>query len=415
MSDLPGATAAPKAVESPPGLPDGVRCLRGQDARGAHYLIAVPERWSGVLVVHAHGGPRLGEPNPSSVDDDIKRWAVMLREGHAWAASVFRAGGFDVPSAAEDTQSARQIFLDHVASPRRILLHGQSWGAMVAAKAAERSPELWDGLLLSSGAVGGLLAYDFRLDLRAVYQYLCNNHPRPDEPQYPLSVGLPNDDPLTESQLAARVDEALGVDRTAAQRSSEQARRLRTIVDVLRIPEDGVADQLRWATFTLRDLVAKHGGSPLGNESVRYAGSDDDAALNAGVPRYPADAAARARFSAQSDYVGRFSMPVLTVHGIRDTTCFVEVHDTLRRRMRDAGCEHRLVQTFVDSAEHSYLGDAVYPPLVEALVAWIDTGVAPTPHQIAARSGSRDVSPSTTNGFVPAFRPGALSGRIHPR
>ncbi len=402
MAEATSTTAAPMECEPPAGLPEGVRCLRGQDTRGAHYLIAVPKHWSGVLVVHAHGGPPLGEPKRSRADDDIKRWAVMLREGHAWAASVFRTGGFAVRAAADDTENVRRIFLDHVATPGRTVLHGQSWGAMVAAKAAELFPRSWDGLLLSSGAVGGPLAYDFRLDLRVLYQYLCNNHPRTDELQYPLSVGLPKDDPLTESQLAERVNEALGVDLPAERRSPDQARRLRTIIDVLRIPEEGVADQLRWATFTLRDVVAKHGGSPVGNEMVRYAGSDDDDALNAGVLRYAADPVARARFSSQSDYVGRFAMPVLTVHGIRDTSCFVEVHDTLRRRMRDAGCEHRLVQTFVDSDEHSYLGDTVYPPLVQALVEWIDTGIAPTPQGIAQRATAMSASESMADAFVPA-------------
>ena len=415
MAEATNTTAAPMECETPAGLPEGGRCLRGQDALGAHYLIAVPKHWSGVLVVHAHGGPPLGEPKRSRGDEDITRWAVMLREGHAWAASVFRTGGFAVRSAAEDTENVRRIFLDHVATPRRTLLHGQSWGAMVAAKAAELFPRSWDGMLLSSGAVGGLLAYDFRLDLRAIYQYLCNNHPRPDEPQYPLSVGLPKDDPLTEAQLAGRVNEALGVYLPAERRSPEQARRLRTIVDVLRIPEDGVADQLRWATFTLRDVVAKHGGSPVGNETVRYVGSDDDDALNAGVLRYAADPVARARFSTQTDYVGRFAMPVLTVHGIRDTSCFVEVHDTLRRRMREAGCEHRLVQTFVDSDEHSYLGDTVYPRLVEALLEWIDTGIAPTPKGIAQRASATSASESMAGTFVPAYQPQALGARIKRR
>jgi hypothetical protein len=121
---------------------------------------------------------------------------------------------------------------------------------------------------------------------------------------------------------------------------SEQTRRLRTLVDVLKIPEDGIADQPRWATFTLRDVVRKHAGSPVGNEGVCYAGSDDDDALNAGVLRYRADPAARARYSTESDYSGRFSMPVLTVHGIDNATGLVEVHDTLRKRMRAAGCEH---------------------------------------------------------------------------
>lgn len=404
--------APPVEAPLPTGLPEGARCLRGRDTEGAHYLVVVPAQWSGHLVVHAHGGPPLGDPKPTRVDEDVRRWAAMVREGHAWAGSVFREGGFAVRSAAEDTERVRRIFTEHVATPRRTLLHGQSWGAMVAAKAAELFPQSWDGLLLSSGAVGGLLAYDFRLDLRAVYQYLCNNHPRPDEPAYPLSVGLRADDPMTEAELAARVNEALGVDLPAA-RSAEQARRLRTIVEVLRIPEDGVADQLRWATFTLRDVVEKHGGSPVGNEGVRYAGSDDDAALNAGVPRYRPDPAARERFATQSDYVGRFAMPVLTVHGIHDTTCFVEVHDTLRQRMRAAGCEHQLVQTFVDSDQHSHLGEAIYPPLFEALLGWIESGVAPTPQQIAQRSLSRDAAGG--GGFVPDFVPGALAARIHPR
>lgn len=411
-----GATeAAPVEVAAPAGLPDGVRCLRGCDSHGAHYLLAVPEPWSGVLVMHAHGGPPLGEPQATRADEDVQRWAVMLRQGHAWAGSVFRESGFAVLSAVQDTERVRRIFTQHVAPPRRTVLHGQSWGAMVAAKAAELFPQSWDGLLLSSGAVGGLLAYDFRLDLRAIYQYLCNNHPRPDEPAYPLSIGLPRKDPLTKAQLAARVNEALGVRLPAAQRSAVQARRLRTLVDVLKLTEHGVADQLRWATFTLRDVVEKHGGSPIGNENVRYIGSDDDDALNAGVPRYRADPVARARFSAESDYVGRFPMPVLTVHGIHDPTCFVEVHDTLRCRMRDAGCAHQLVQTFVDSDQHSYLGDAIYPRLIEALLDWIDNGARPTPQGIAQRSRALQPSPAPVHDFVPDFVPRALATRIHPR
>ena len=42
-------------------------------------------------------------------------------------------------------------------------------------------------MLLTSGVLAvNARAYDFRADLRAVYQYYCRNHPRPDEPP-PLS------------------------------------------------------------------------------------------------------------------------------------------------------------------------------------------------------------------------------------
>ena len=56
----PPKEAAPAAAACPKGVPEGTRCLRGQDSAGSHYLIAMPKAWSGVLVVHAHGGPNLG-------------------------------------------------------------------------------------------------------------------------------------------------------------------------------------------------------------------------------------------------------------------------------------------------------------------------------------------------------------------
>ena len=250
------------------------QCWRGQDSAGSHYLLAKPALWSGVLVVHAHGGPALGEPKASRADEDIKRWAITLTEGHAWAGSVFRQGGFAVTTAAEDTERVRRIFVDYVAKPQRTLLHGQSWGAMVATRAAEMYPQSWEGILLTSGVVAGPTTYDFRLDLRAIYQHLCQNHPRPDEPQYPLSLGLPAGNPMTSAELTTRVNDCLGLRKPAAQRSTEQVQKIKTIVDVLKIPENSIAGHLNWGTFTLRDVVSKNGGaSPFGNTGVRYVGS----------------------------------------------------------------------------------------------------------------------------------------------
>ena len=76
-------------------------------------------------------------------------------------------------------------------------------------------------------------------------------------------------------------------------------------------------------------------------------------------------------------------MPVVSAHGIGDTTVFVEGSDTLRRRMDAASNGQRLVQNFVDSAEHSYWGDAHYPPLFNALLNWVERDQKPTPAGIA--------------------------------
>lgn len=414
------AEVAPTSVACPSGVPDGARCLRGQDSATSHYMIVMPQRWSGVLVVHSHGGPDLGPPRAARADEDARRWAITVAEGHAWAGSVFRQGGFAVTTAAEDTERVRRIFVAHVAHPRRTLLHGQSWGAMVATRAAEMYPKSWDGMLLTSGVVAGPVTYDFRLDLRVLYQHLCNNHPRPTEPQYPLWMGLPAGASMTAADLAARADECLGLRTPAAQRTPEQARRIKTIVDVIRIPEASIVGHLNWGTNTLQDVVRRTGGaSPFGNVGVRYSGSGDDAALNAAIDasgfRYRADPAAAASFAADTDHAGRFAMPVVATHGIGDSTVFVEGQDTLRRRMEAAGNGANLVQTFVDSREHSYLGDPIYPPLFEALLRWVEAGEKPTPQRIAARCPEMRPAQAAECRFVPAYQVQPLATRIVPR
>ncbi len=247
-------------------------------------------------------------------------------------------------------------------------------------------------------------------------QHLCNNHPRPNEPQYPLAIGLPADSRLTAADLASRADDCLGVRKPAAQRSPEQALKLKTIVDVVKIPESSVTGHLNWGTFTLRDVVSKNGGvSPFGNDRIRYTGSADDAALNRDIPRFMADPQGVARFAADVDHAGRFAVPVLSAHGIGDSTVFVEGNDTLRQRMVAAGNGARLVQTFVDSSEHSYWGDAYYPPLFEALLNWVEKGQKPTPAGIAERCRQVNAAQPTACRFLPDYSPRPMASRVPVR
>lgn len=420
---VPSGEKAPAAAACPEGVPAGARCLRGQDSVGAHYLIVVPANWNRMLVVHAHGGPTLGEPKASRADADIKRWAITVKAGYAWAGSVFRQGGVEVRAAAEDTERVRRIFVEHVGEPTRTILHGQSWGANVAAKGAEmysadaaRSP--YDAVLLTSGVLaGGTRAYDFRLDLRVVYQYLCGNHPRADEPQYPLWMGLPADSKLTRPELAARIDECLGVRKPAAQRSPEQARRLKTIVDVIRIPESSVIGHMNWATWHMQDIALNRTGgrSAFGNENVKYRGSDDDAKLNAGVLRYRADPQAVAKLAADTDLSGRIGVPVLSVHGIGDPTIFVENQSAFRETMERAGTASRLVQVYSDHAAHSYLSDPTYVAAFDALVKWVEKGEKPTPAGIAESCKRFESEYGKGCKIDPAYRPAPLHERIAPR
>jgi hypothetical protein len=412
--------AAPQSTACPADVGDGTTCLAGRDSAGAYYLIAMPKAWNGDLVLHAHGGPFLGAPTARRVSEDLQRWSIMPRLGYAWAASSYRQGGVAVTAAAEDTERLRQLFIAQVARPKHVWLHGQSWGASVAAKGAELFTvgKPYDAVLLTSGVLGGATrSYDFRLDLRVVYQYLCRNHPLPGEAQYPLNMGLPAEARLTQAELARRVEDCLGLDKPAAGRSAEQSARVKTIVDVIHIPERSILSHLNWATWHFQDITLKRtgGASPFGNVGVVYAGSADDAALNAGVLRYAADPQAVATLAADADLGGHIPVPVLTAHAIHDPTAMVELQESFGRVMAAAGRGDALVQTYTGDREHSYLSDPTYAALMEALVAWATQGRKPTPEDIAAGCEKARAVLGSTCRFEPGYVPKPLETRVPPR
>lgn len=420
------AQPAPQPQACPPEVPAGARCYTGEDGNGAFYWIAIPAQWNqGVLVMHAHGGPAdTGPAELKRSEEDLKRWAVTVKAGHAWAGSSYGRGGYGVTMAADDTERLRQIFVRHFGQPRRTLLHGQSYGAGVAAKAAEiyngglfgRSP--YDGVLLTNGVLGGgTRAYDFRLDLRVVYQYLCNNHPLPAEPSYPLWMGLPLDSPLTRAELARRVNDCTGVRLPAAQRSEKQKANLATLVNVLQIPEGSLVAHLNWATWLFRDLTQLRlgGRNPFDNQGAVYKGSADDAALNAGVLRYAADREAVTELARDSDPQGRVRVPVLSLHAIHDPTAFVELESAYREVLEKAGTGHLLVQAFSNEREHSYLADAQYPALFTALLEWIDKGEKPTPQNVLALCKGYEAAFGSGCHIQPDYQPRPLDSRVTPR
>jgi pimeloyl-ACP methyl ester carboxylesterase len=412
------AEAAAAPAPCPAGTPTPTRCLTGTDNAGAHYWIAVPQPWSGVLVLHAHGGPELGVPRAERSADDLQRWAVMVKAGHAWAGSTYRQGGVTVRAAAEDTERLRGLFTDLVAKPRVTLLHGQSWGASVAAIAAEMYPSSYDAVLLTSGVLGGgTRSYEFRLDLRVVYQALCNNHPAADEPAYPLWQGLPPGSKLTRAELARRVNDCTGLQLAPEKRSPAQQQRLSALLNVVRIPERSLLGHLNWATWHFQDIVFArlNGANPFGNIGARYIGSSDDDALNAKAARYPADPAAVARFAADADPTGRLHVPTLTAHAIDDPVAFVELESAFAETVGKAGKASLLVQTFTDEHEHSYLADAEYVALVEALLQWAAKGDQPTPASVAARCAALEARFGVGCRFVPGYRPAPLAARVTPR
>jgi pimeloyl-ACP methyl ester carboxylesterase len=418
------AAEPPTDKACPEGLPAQTRCLAGQDANGAYYWIAIPKAWNGTLVLHTHGGPRLKTPKPDDAIEDLQRFAVTVAEGYAWAGSNYRREGYGVRSAAEDSNALRELFWKTFGRPKRTVLHGQSWGANVAAKTAElygkdaRGKRVYDGVILTSGVVsGGTRAYDFRADLRAVYQFYCGNHPAKDEVQYPLWQGQPVGSKLTNRQLDERLNACTGFDLPAAQRTTEQARNLANILAVTRIPERTLDSHLSWATFTFADIVNKRlgGKNPFTNVGVVYAGSDDDKALNNGVPRFAADPDGARRLADDSDLSGKLLVPTLTMHAIDDPTAFVELEQVFHDTVAKARKSNLLVQSFTDEHEHSKLATPEYAALLRAMTAWIEQGTKPSPASLAAGCEAAVKTYGEACHFQVDYRPPPLSTRSYPR
>jgi hypothetical protein len=405
----------PVPIDCPRSAGSGTRCLSGRDANGAWYVIAMPANWNRNLVVHAHGGPRTGRPEAADPLEDLDRFAVVVREGYAWVGSTYRRGGYGVRMAAEDTDTARRLFGEQFGRPQRTILHGQSWGGNVAAKLAELQPlaadgsRNYDGVVLTNGVIGGgTRSYQFRADLRAIYQFYCNNHPRPTETAYPLWQGLPSDHPrMSRAELTRRVDECTGIDTARSRRTQTQRRNLRNILAVSGVDEGSLVAHLAWATNLFQDLVQRRlgGHNPFSNIDAVYSGSDDDTALNAGVARWAAEPAAVAALAGDSDLSGEIVLPTLTLHAIHDPTAFVTLEALYRDTVAAAGRSDLLLQTFTDEADHSALSATEYAAVFASLLEWVETGTRPTPAGVAARC---ETLTSTYRGgchFEPGFIP----------
>lgn len=429
---LSGMWAAPGAHAQTPwpcpkDVPADATCYQDKDANGAFVLAAVPKAWSGVLVVHSHGGPRTTRLDEKVNNEDLGRFAFFVREGYAWVNSSYRRPGFGVQMAVEDTENARRYFLEKIAPiagrPRLVIAHGQSWGGNVTAKLIEmdgaRAPEerAYAGALLTSAVLpGGAGAYWFRSDLRAVYEFYCDNHPRPDEAQYVVALGLLRETSMPQAELKARIDACTGVSKPATQRTPEQARNLANIIGVIRIVEPSLVGHMGWATYLFQDLTQERfGGNPFSNVGVVYSGSSDDAALNAGVVRFASDPKARAAMDADGLATGAIRVPVLTMHATKDPTAFVENEAAYRAIVDAAGNGDKLVQLFVDEAVHSRLLTPQYVVAFRALLGWIETSKKPTAAAIATECESVSPFYNEPCKFNVAFAPKPYATRVPAR
>ena len=128
---------------------------------GASYHLEVPLDWNGEVAVWAHGyngeGPLLCAGAPSLREH-------LIRAGYAWAASSFRANGYDVATGVRDSREVLRIFEREVGKPERAYMTGESMGGHITAVAIETYRGVFDAAMLTCGVLGDTELFDYFLD-----------------------------------------------------------------------------------------------------------------------------------------------------------------------------------------------------------------------------------------------------------
>lgn len=305
-SQSPGNQEEPATV----GCKDGTMA-----ATGALYRVCFPASWNGDLVVYAHGYVAADAPLavPDDQIDGQSIAQVVNGQGYAYATTSYRANGLVADEAVEDVaQLVDEVRRRFTPDPARAFVVGVSEGGLVAALAAERRPDLFKAALAACGPVGDFAGQiDYLGDFRVLFDYFFPG----------VIPGGPVTVPDTvraqwSSVFAPKVAAALQADGQATLELLTVSGAPHDAPD-LPLASTTALEILWYDIFALPDAQRRLGGQPYDNIGRVYQGSSDDGALNAGVVRVAADAAARAGLDG-FETTGALTVPVATLHTTGD-------------------------------------------------------------------------------------------------
>jgi pimeloyl-ACP methyl ester carboxylesterase len=296
------------------GEPPVVGCTDGT-ADGALTRICFPTDWNGGLIVYAHGyvEPQAPLAVPENVLGGTSVEDLVNALGYAYAATSYRANGLVADVAVGDVVALEELVRRTVRpDPTRVYLVGVSEGALVVTLTTEREPERFTGALAACGPIGDFVRQiDYLNDVRVVFDYFFPGVlPGPAE----------NPPPALVNGWASLYAPAVAA---AIEGDPDRGAELAAVTD---IPAEGldaaglaetIVALLRYNVLGSADARARLGGQAYDNAERVYAGSSDDAALNAGVERFTADPLARVAL-ARFETTGDPGVPLSIIHTTGD-------------------------------------------------------------------------------------------------
>jgi len=337
---------------SPPvdeGVAPGAGCTDGVLEHGALYRICFPATWNGDLVLYAHGYVPAHQPValPEDVVGGTSISGTLTGLGYAFATTSYRANGLVALEAAEDLSeldaTVRRVYRP---DPGRSVIVGFSEGGLVAALALERYPALFDGALAGCGPIGDFQGQlNYIGDFRVVFDYLFPGvipGNAVDVPETVRSRWETTYVPAIVFAIATNFDAARELIRITG--APVAGNDLRSVAET-------TVGILWYDVFGFADAQARLGGQPFDNVTRQYAGSSDDAALNAGVQRYSADPSASAGL-ARLQTAGSLQAPVTTLHTTGDPIVPFNQSQLYGEKVTRAGKASLLVHHTIDRHGH---------------------------------------------------------------
>lgn len=270
----------------------------------APYLIDIPKRWNGELVILARGFEPVGTPRTRPMPPN-EATPIFLSRGYAVAQSGYSSQGWAVRDAMADIERLRQHFILQYGAARRTYLVGFSMGGGIAAASLEQHADDYQGALSLCGAnlPGARLAQELLTTLVAFDYFL------------PDAAGKSGG--LSTPQTAANQGEVMSAIAGALAGKPEVTEQL---ARVLQVPVDALPGVVSLHYLVFQDIAQRAGGMPVDNRAIVYRGFDDDKAFNAGVRRYAGDANAIRYVASAPALTGQPRRPLVLQYNHADPT-----------------------------------------------------------------------------------------------
>ncbi|GAA2824203.1 alpha/beta hydrolase family protein [Crossiella cryophila] len=419
------------------------RHLTGSLRSGATYVMDVPQRWNGTVLLFSHGiNPAgLGIPNPSKNAVGNGDAQVLLSRGYALIGSSYADHGWVIQDAVPDQIATLATFERQFGKPRRSIAWGESMGGLVTTAIAEAHPDVIDGSLAMCGLVmGGVAEWNAALD--ATYAFKTLVAPGSTVPlvdigttakglEYGKTFGQLVDQAQKTPQGLARIALAAALYDVPAHNTIGQAKPdPRDVEAIAKNQAAALSGQVFTAQFLLRaDAEQWAGGSMSWNTGVDYASLlrrsanyrsvetlyrragislGSDLGLLASGQRVSAVPAAKEYMTRYGSLTGRLRKPQLNIHTIGDGLVPVTAEQAYRTAVRETGNDSLLRQAYVDAPGHCDFTPGEVVASVETIIArvetnrWPSTTAAALNHRSAAvvATPPADARPFTPSEFV---------------